>query len=77
MVDKTILIVGTFDTKNDELEYMVERVKAMDGGVLTMDISVLGNPEKATDISKHQVAEAASSSIKLAIDSGDENTDNG
>ena len=74
MVEKTILIVGTYDTKNDELEYMAERVTALDGGILTMDISVLGNPEKATDISKHQVAEAAGSSIQLAIDSGDENT---
>ena len=69
MVEKTILIVGTYDTKNDELEYMAERVTALDGGILTMDISVLGDPEKATDISKHQVAEAAGSSIQLAIDS--------
>ena len=74
MSDKTILIVGTYDTKNDELEYMAERVRAMGGGVLTMDISVLGNPENPTDISKHKVAEAADSSIQAAIDSGDENT---
>ena len=26
MPDKTILIVGTYDTKNDELAYMAERV---------------------------------------------------
>ena len=74
MTDKTILIVGTYDTKNDELEYMAERVRAMGGGVLTMDISVLGDPENPTDISKHDVAEAADSSIQAAIDSGDENS---
>ncbi|MEM6987097.1 MAG: Tm-1-like ATP-binding domain-containing protein [Pseudomonadota bacterium] len=74
MSDKTILIVGTYDTKNDELEYMAERVSAMGGGVLTMDISVLGDPSKPTDFSKHQVAEAGGSSIQAAIDSGDENT---
>ena len=74
MTDKTILIVGTYDTKNDELEYMAERVTALGGGVLTMDISVLGDPADPTDISKHQVAEAAGSSIQAAIDSGDENT---
>ena len=74
MADKTILIVGTYDTKNDELEYMANRITALGGGVLTMDISVLGDPEKPTDISKHQVAEAGGSSIQEAIDSGDENT---
>ena len=45
MTDKTILIVGTYDTKNDELEYMADRITAQGGGVLTMDISVLGDPE--------------------------------
>lgn len=74
MTDKTILIVGTYDTKDDELNYLAERVRALGGGVLTMDISVLGDPSKPCDISKHQVAEAGGSSIQAAIDSGDENT---
>ena len=74
MIDKTILIVGTYDTKNDEMDYMAERVTAMGGGVLSMDISVLGDPAVPTDISKHQVAEAGSSTIQAAIESGDENT---
>ena len=73
MTDKIILIVGTYDTKNDELEYMAERVMSQGGGVLSMDISVLGEPQRAVDISKHQVAQAAGSSIQAAIDSGDEN----
>ncbi len=74
MADKTILVVGTYDTKNDELAYMVERIHAMRGGALSMDISVLGDPEKPTDYSKHDVAAAGGSSIQAAIDSGDENT---
>jgi uncharacterized protein (UPF0261 family) len=72
--DKTIMVVGTYDTKNDELEYMAERINALGGIVLTMDISVLGDPVNPTDLSKHQVAEAGGSSIQTAIDSGDENT---
>ena len=74
MSDKTILIVGTYDTKNDELDYMAERITALGGGVLSMDISVLGDPATPTDLSKHDVAEAGGSSIQAAIDSGDENT---
>lgn len=74
MVDKTILVVGTYDTKNDELAYMGQRITALGGGVLTMDMSVLGDPENPTDFSKHDVAAAGGSSIQAAIDSGDENT---
>lgn len=72
MADKTILVVGTYDTKNDELEFMADKISALGGTVLTMDVSVLGDPEKPTDYSKHDVAEAGGSSIKAAIDSGSE-----
>lgn len=71
--DKTILVVGTYDTKDDELSYLSGRIRAQGGGVLSMDVSVLGDPKAPTDISKHQVAAAGGSSIQAAIDSGDEN----
>ena len=70
---KTILVVGTYDTKDDELSYLCGVIRAQGGQVLSMDVSVLGNPKAATDISKHQVAEAAGSSIEAAIASEDEN----
>lgn len=73
MPDKTILIVGTFDTKQDELDYVGDRISAQGGGTLTMDVSVLGDPVRPCDISKHDVAAAADSTIQAAIDSGDEN----
>ena len=72
--DKTILVIGTFDTKSDELLYLEERIKSQNGRVMTMDVSVLGDPVEPNSISKHQVAEAADSSIQAAIDSGDENS---
>ncbi|WP_298675436.1 Tm-1-like ATP-binding domain-containing protein [uncultured Lentibacter sp.] len=71
--DKTILIVGTYDTKDDELGYLAECIRGQGGLVRTMDVSVLGEPSQSTDYSKHDVAEAGGSSIKAAIDSGDEN----
>ena len=74
MSNKTILIVGTYDTKDTELLYMAERITSQGGGVLTMDISVLGDPSQPCDITKHKVAAAADSSIQAAIDSRDENT---
>jgi len=73
MSDKTILIAGTYDTKDDELTYLAGVIAAQGGGVLSMDVSVLGDPSRPTDVSKHAVAEAGGSSIQAAIDSGDEN----
>ncbi|MFT6023151.1 MAG: hypothetical protein ACI9PY_001264 [Ascidiaceihabitans sp.] len=71
---KTILVIGTYDTKDDELTYICDRIQRLGGHVLSMDVSVLGDPSQPTDISKHAVAEAGGSSIQAAIDSGDENT---
>ncbi|MCI5074790.1 Tm-1-like ATP-binding domain-containing protein [Oricola sp.] len=73
MSDRTILVVGTYDTKNDELSYMAQCIAGQGGGVVTMDVSVLGDPAEPTDWSKHDVAAEGGSSIQAAIDSGDEN----
>ncbi|MEK0164291.1 Tm-1-like ATP-binding domain-containing protein [Phaeobacter sp. A36a-5a] len=74
MTEKTILVVGTYDTKDDELGFLASVIGDQGGRVLTMDVSVLGDPSTPTDYSKHDVAEAGGSSIRAAIDSGDENT---
>ncbi|MGR3760383.1 Tm-1-like ATP-binding domain-containing protein [Roseobacteraceae bacterium NS-SX3] len=74
MADKTILVAGTYDTKDDELGYLADVIRGQGGGVLTMDVSVLGDPSQPTDISKHEVAKTGGGSIKAAIDAGDENT---
>jgi len=74
MDNPTILVIGTYDTKEEELCYLAERIETLSGRVKTMDVSVLGQANHACDISKHQVAEAADSTIQQAIDSGDENT---
>jgi uncharacterized protein (UPF0261 family) len=70
---KTILVIGTYDTKSDELNFLVERIQAQGGRTITMDVSVLGDPPSPTTLSKHDVAKAADSSIELAIATNDEN----
>jgi len=70
---KTILVIGTYDTKDDELHYMCECIRTQGGDVLSMDVSVLGDPSNPTDISKHQVTEAVGKTVQDAIDAGDEN----
>ncbi|MEW5420510.1 Tm-1-like ATP-binding domain-containing protein [Amorphus sp. 3PC139-8] len=71
---KTILIIGTYDTKSDELRYLQGAIEGQGGRTLTMDVSVLGDPPEATDLSKHDVAGTAGSSIEAVIASGDENS---
>ena len=73
MPDRTILVVGTYDTKDDELNYIADVIRRQGGSVLTMDVSVLGNPSAPTDLSKHDVAEAGGHTIREAIEGGDEN----
>ncbi len=73
MGDKTILVVGTYDTKDDELGYLAGVIRGQGGNVVTMDVSVLGDPSEPCDHSKHDVAGAGGSSIEAAIATGDEN----
>ncbi|MCE8009247.1 Tm-1-like ATP-binding domain-containing protein [Aestuariivita sp.] len=69
----TILIAGTYDTKDAELSYLAEVIRAQGGGVLCMDVGVLGDPDAQVDISKHDVAAAAGYGIDDVIGAEDEN----
>jgi uncharacterized protein (UPF0261 family) len=73
MLEKTILVIGTYDTKEDELIYLAGCIDAQGGTVLKMDVSVLGEPSEPCDVSKHDIARAAQSTIQEAIKCGDEN----
>lgn len=74
MTDKTILVIGTYDTKDDELGFLASVIRQQGGRVLTMDVSVLGDPAQPVDLSKHAVAAEGGSSIEAAVASGDENS---
>lgn len=73
MPDRTILIVGTYDTKQEELSYIADVIAAQGGGVLTMDVSVLGDPAGPVDVTKREVAAAGGGTIEEAMSCGDEN----
>lgn len=73
MTAKTILLIGTYDTKEPELRFIERVIKDQGASVLTMDVSVLGNPQAPTHISKHEVAANAGTTIEDVIALGDEN----
>jgi uncharacterized protein (UPF0261 family) len=68
-----ILVIGTGDTKADELLFMRERIEAVGGRAVMMDVSVLGDPPYRPQHDKHAVAAAAETAIGAIVASGDEN----
>lgn len=68
-----ILIAGTYDTKDDELTYIAQVIRAQGGEALTMDVSVLGDPTAPTDWSKHDVVAEAGTTIEAIVAAEDEN----
>ncbi|MDI7258553.1 MAG: Tm-1-like ATP-binding domain-containing protein [Thermodesulfobacteriota bacterium] len=53
---KTVLLIATFDTKEEEAVYLKKRMEARGVGVLTMDAGILGPPHTPVDIDQQQVA---------------------
>jgi uncharacterized protein (UPF0261 family) len=74
----TILVVGTVDTKHDEIAFLRTCIEDAGGQVQVMDVGVLGRadaePTFTPDFSSMEVAAAAGVSLQQVIDSGDENS---
>ena len=69
-----ILIVGTVDTKSDEIGFMAEQVRVAGGRPVLMDVGVLGNGRIHADITNTEVAAAAGVTLAQVMASGDENS---
>jgi uncharacterized protein (UPF0261 family) len=73
MKNPKVLVIGTGDTKSDELNFMRECITTAGGIAVMMDVSVLKDPKFKPDYSKHDVATAAHTTIDAIIALGDEN----
>src|ERR1700733_14015939 len=69
-----ILLIGTGDTKADELLYMSNCITEAGGEPVMMDVSVLADPPYKPHHDKHAVAKAAQKTIDQVAASGDENS---
>jgi uncharacterized protein (UPF0261 family) len=70
----TILLIGTVDTKSDEIGFMRGVIEEHGGRALVMDVGVLGHGQVAPDIPNSEVAAAAGVTLPQLVASGDENT---
>ncbi len=65
-MSRTVLLIGTFDTKGDEYAFVRSEILASGCSVLTMDIGVLeggGDVPFPIDVSAHEVAKAGGSNL--------------
>jgi len=71
-IGRTALVVGTFDTKGDELRYICEKLRAYDVAVRTVDLATSGKTSRA-DVSPVQVAamHPSGSAAVFSSDRGD------
>lgn len=65
---KTVAILATLDTKGAEAAFMRDEITAAGGGVLLLDIGVVGDAQVETDFTNGAVAEAGGSSIAALRD---------
>jgi uncharacterized protein (UPF0261 family) len=70
----SILVIGTGDTKSDELQFMAAIIRDAGGVPVMMDVSILGDPPYRPEYSRHDVAAAAGTTIEAIATSGDENS---
>lgn len=74
MTAPRILIVGTVDTKSDEIAFIAEQVLAAGGIPVVMDVGVLGSGAVMPDIHNVEVAAAAGLTLQQVTSSGDESS---
>jgi uncharacterized protein (UPF0261 family) len=71
MTDGTIVLIGTLDTKGEEIEFATERIEAQGVDVHVVDAGVVGDPEFEPDTTASTVAEAGGSSLEELREGGE------
>lgn len=67
---KTVVLAATLDTKENEALFVRDCIAAWDLNTTLIDTGILGSPTITPDISRDEVAQAASSSIAALIKQG-------
>lgn len=71
VTSRTILLLGTLDTKGLEYDYVRERIHARGHRTLLVDVGVLGEPGVAPDVTADDVARAGGSDLASLRAGGD------
>lgn len=71
MADKTVVLVGTLDTKGDEYGYLRDRLEQAGVHTLLVDVGTLEPPRIAPDIGRREVAAAAGFDVNKLTEARD------
>jgi len=67
----SVVIVGTLDTKGEEIDFARDVILAQGVDVHVVDVGVMGDPEFEPDTSASDVAEAAGTTLEALREAGD------
>jgi len=68
---KIIAIVGTLDTKGNEVKYIKEQIEKRGHKTIVIDSGVMGRPLIKADFSREKVAEAGGKSLKELVEAAE------
>lgn len=71
MADRTVVLVGTLDTKGDEYAYLRDRLKLHGANTLLIDVGTLEEPRTEPDIDRREVAGAVGADVDELADARD------
>ncbi len=70
-MDKTVLLIATFDTKEEEALFLKKRIEDQGIHVLTMDTGILAPPRSRVDIVQAEVADRGGTPLHEVVATGD------
>ena len=70
---KKIVVVGTLDTKEMEIRFVKDLIEGKGHAPVVIDCGLLKEPSLVPDISRHQIAQAAGTTIESILQTGDKN----
>jgi len=70
-VARTVVLVGTLDTKGVEFAFLRDRLRAAGVDTVLVDAGILGPPQTEPDVTREEVAAAAGHDVGALRDAGD------
>ena len=70
-MNKTVLLIATYDTKEEEARYLEKRIESRGFRVLTMNAGTLRPPKVPVGIAHTEVSRRGGMSIEVALAGGD------
>ena len=68
---KKIVIIGTVDTKGEQLRFLKERIESSGHEAILMDISMGGHPSYQAEITPEEIARLAGRDLEEIVSSRD------